>query len=616
MKPDARCDIIMKGGITSGVVYPSAVAELSDSFRFVNIGGSSAGAIAAALTAAAEFARSQGRQDGFERLRRLPAFFRETTDGETNLLKLFQPTTGSKHLFAILRAALNRQSGLARTAAALREAAFQRPQWAAIGTVPGIATCAAGLALFSAGSTAWLRAVAGLSTLIGLLLALFGAVAAASLACAFDGVSALPAQGFGICPGITPAGSKTPALTDWLADEIDLVARGAISPSPLTLGDLRREDIRLVVLTTNLTHGRPYTIPFDSRAFAYDPAELRRVFPERIVRWLDDHARQHREGDLQAALARQNLKLLPASDELPIIVAARLSLSFPLLLSAVPLWTFDFTRTFNAEKHPARPSARAERCWFSDGGIGSNFPVHFFDGPLPRWPTFAINLGPFHPDHPQQPREEDNVWRASSNGDGMSEAWSHFDDAQSRLGRLGGFLGAIIETMHNWRDNALLRVPGYRDRVVHVHLSDEEGGLNLNMRPEVLDRLEARGKAAGKLLTHAFGSSVPAGTALSAWDNHRWLRLRTTMNLLDELHEQIGTAIPYGLAPTYKDLLKVLGAKNPYPWPAGQQAAAVAAIDAFLALWPSTPQPPLRGSVPRPVPFLSVTPPTAMPPRR
>src|SRR5438105_14620691 len=48
------CDLVMKGGITSGVVFPKAVARLSHQYRFRNIGGASAGAIAAAGAAAAE----------------------------------------------------------------------------------------------------------------------------------------------------------------------------------------------------------------------------------------------------------------------------------------------------------------------------------------------------------------------------------------------------------------------------------------------------------------------------------------------------------------------------------------------------------------------------------
>jgi len=60
-----ECDIIMKGGVTSGVVYPAAVVALSATYRFRNIGGTSAGAIASAVTAAAEFARQTGSGAGF-----------------------------------------------------------------------------------------------------------------------------------------------------------------------------------------------------------------------------------------------------------------------------------------------------------------------------------------------------------------------------------------------------------------------------------------------------------------------------------------------------------------------------------------------------------------------
>ena len=65
-----HCDVVMKGGITSGVVYPPAIVELSREYQFKNIGGTSAGAIAAAATAAAEYGRQRnaGPTAGFERL--------------------------------------------------------------------------------------------------------------------------------------------------------------------------------------------------------------------------------------------------------------------------------------------------------------------------------------------------------------------------------------------------------------------------------------------------------------------------------------------------------------------------------------------------------------------
>jgi hypothetical protein len=40
-KPDLECDIVMKGGITSGVIYPLAVCELAQTYRLRSVGGAS-----------------------------------------------------------------------------------------------------------------------------------------------------------------------------------------------------------------------------------------------------------------------------------------------------------------------------------------------------------------------------------------------------------------------------------------------------------------------------------------------------------------------------------------------------------------------------------------------
>ena len=58
--PTHECDIVMKGGITSGVIYPLAVCELAQVYRLRSVGGASAGAIAAAAAAAAEVGRATG----------------------------------------------------------------------------------------------------------------------------------------------------------------------------------------------------------------------------------------------------------------------------------------------------------------------------------------------------------------------------------------------------------------------------------------------------------------------------------------------------------------------------------------------------------------------------
>ena len=65
----AECDIILKGGITSGIVYPSALSTLATHYRLRSIGGTSAGAIAAAAAAAAEFGRASGAFDRLATLR-------------------------------------------------------------------------------------------------------------------------------------------------------------------------------------------------------------------------------------------------------------------------------------------------------------------------------------------------------------------------------------------------------------------------------------------------------------------------------------------------------------------------------------------------------------------
>ncbi|QJW85661.1 hypothetical protein HK414_27840 [Ramlibacter terrae] len=66
---DRYCDLVLNGGVASGIVYPWAIVELARSFRFRRIGGNSVGAMAAALAAAAEYGRCNGNPNAFEVLR-------------------------------------------------------------------------------------------------------------------------------------------------------------------------------------------------------------------------------------------------------------------------------------------------------------------------------------------------------------------------------------------------------------------------------------------------------------------------------------------------------------------------------------------------------------------
>lgn len=100
----------MKGGIASGVVYPTAIAELSQHYRFQSIGGTSAGAIAAAVTAAAEYQRRQTQSlAGFALLQGLPKELGEPVGpGKRKLLSLFQPQPALMRLYSVLIAGLNK----------------------------------------------------------------------------------------------------------------------------------------------------------------------------------------------------------------------------------------------------------------------------------------------------------------------------------------------------------------------------------------------------------------------------------------------------------------------------------------------------------------------------
>src|SRR5215210_6555584 len=93
------CDLVMKGGITSGVVYPPAILKLATKYRFRNIGGTSAGAIAAAGAAAAEYGR-ESDTSGFMVLQEL----QQRLSAPGFLRNLFQPSPATRPLLATILA--------------------------------------------------------------------------------------------------------------------------------------------------------------------------------------------------------------------------------------------------------------------------------------------------------------------------------------------------------------------------------------------------------------------------------------------------------------------------------------------------------------------------------
>ncbi len=492
--PERQCDVVMKGGITSGVVYPHAICELARKYRIRQVGGSSAGAIAAAAAAAAEVGRNS-ESGGFERLAKLPAWLAQTPpdSNESNLFHLFQPQDETRPYHRLFVEHLSVSGRLAKAriiiGAAVRGFPLRSSLPAFGGLILGLIPILTGHAVWSLlALPAWLLVGFTIATLLVALGAVRG----------FQ--KAITTNGYGLCRGSAEAGDR-PALSDWLTDEIDTIA-GRDGDAPLTFGDLKDVGVDLSMMTTGISTGTPHRLPFEQRIWFFDPADLAGYFPQRVIDALVQAAPQRGQDDPTGYLR------LPEPDDLPVVFAVRMSLSFPLLLSAVPLWAYDFTAPEGNEPRPL------VRYWFSDGGIVSNFPLHFFDKALPAVPTFGINLAKRSK---LASKTVDNTYLPTSNAAGILPRRVGFSD-------LFGFLSRVLDTMQNWSDNQLTHMPGYRDRVVTVYHDDREGGINLNMDGAAIEHLAERGQAAGTRLIGEFD-----------FNNHRWVRYRSSMELIEEL---------------------------------------------------------------------------------
>jgi hypothetical protein len=358
-----------------------------------------------------------------------------------------------------------------------------------------------------------------------------------------------------------------PAVAEWLADRIDDLAgmpyTAAGEPRPaLTFGQLwrgtihgpnvdcaplseqaRKRVINLELMTTNISQGRPYRLPFQARAQA-DPIGgtrwlfcttcLKDVLAERVVDQLGKapgadpaHLSCPRHEDV-------DLRCLPEPWDMPVAMAARMSLSLPGLIAAVPLCS--------------PPSADSSRDgplpqWFSDGGITSNFPIHLFDALLPRWPTFGLNLQEFPPGPGKK------VFIPPQNSTTSTEAWAPVYSTFR-------FLGSILDTFLGWRDTMQSALPGFRGRIAHVRQGRDEGGTNLFMRCETIEELAHRGQRAGtKLLNRFTGVDIPtpvssSGRSWTQTDRYRWIRMRMAMCKYSDIAHEIndGAALYTDLA--------------------------------------------------------------------
>src|ERR1700726_1058072 len=309
------CDIVMKGGITSGVVYPGAVAEIAKEFQIRGIGGTSAGAIAAAAAAAAEHGRLTNNTNSFQEFAKLPIFLgRKNPKGVTNLFTFFQPQPKTKRTFNALLGALEAKSAWSGAIGLLRSASFSFPLAVVLGIVPG------GI-LIALAVTQGTGSLALYSTLVGIGLVVLGPVFILAVCFILRFGRVVPKNSFGLCSGMSADsndnGNKGPPadgqpLTIWLTKYLNQLAGLDPDGPPLTFGQLwwphsaagsKQSDtdpsIRLEMYTTCLSKGRPFRLPFQNNenvrenVWYYRDDDFTRLFPPSVLQWMKDHPRTH-----------------------------------------------------------------------------------------------------------------------------------------------------------------------------------------------------------------------------------------------------------------------------------------------------------------------------------
>lgn len=582
-----ECDIVMAGGVTSGIIYPGAVEVIARRYRFRSIGGTSAGAIAAAVTAAAEYGRLTGKNpDAFRQVGALPeSLGHAATDGHSRLFHLFTPETPTRPLLALLTPLLAGGGALRQIVRIARaSAAF----WQI--SLPVVAVLAAGLAVL----IPLLLQAAYFPVVVVLALTLATACVAWCLGTAYmlvrHWLPALKDNGYGICSGKATPQCTTSApdqpdfqgLTDWMHAEIQRAAGRTVEDLPLTFGELwgaptspdeapaaatpvAPRTIELSMIASDISRNRTIQLPFlETPSPLYvSKSMLEAYFPKSVVDWM-----VAKRGDHDARIRPDaDVVRLPWPQNLPILFGARLSLSFPVLLSAVPLKTPDF-----AKRKQSDGSIDLRSVWLSDGGLTSNFPIHFFDSPIPSRPTFCLNLIDFDTALaetvdaqnslnkaitepraasrkatsrpaivPQgDPAPNDPVWDFISMAEGNRIPPLPFTAFDVPGAGLLSFFLTLLNTARAWSDNQMLIAPGVRDRVVNIALRDDEGGLNLDMPPNVIADLDRRGRAAGLLISARFDPTRAHDPETGAknrtiFTNHRWVRFRSFMAAFEDI---------------------------------------------------------------------------------
>jgi hypothetical protein len=251
-----------------------------------------------------------------------------------------------------------------------------------------------------------------------------------------------------------------------------------------------------------------------------------------------------------------------------------------------------------------------QRVLFSDGGVTSNFPVHFFDSPLPTRPTFALDLTGFSDG--EAPDENDPGKSVAD----PAAVNAPEQEPMAEIRSLLDFFTALKDAAQNWRDNAQARLPGFRERTVHIKLAKGEGGLNLTMPGPKIIELSERGTFAGdRLVTLFSGDPGQAPQPTEHWNDSRFARYRVAMSLTERWLRAIRrgyTGAPDTVTTPYPQRVAA-GTDPPYAFPnadvRGLADATSAAYNELVDGWDQAEQTLDGPGVPRPPTTLRAVPP-------
>lgn len=289
--------MILKGGVSSGLIYPEFIFQIRKAINISGFAGSSAGAIAAALGACAEYAWKNGDEEAYEK------YANSVRDLTKNLISLFDPSLPFRALFkAILLIAPG--SGRANYIRAIM--------------------CFAPTLILGSLIAFLISWLTDSQPIISSLLVVLGAFFALIIHIVSLLILAARNYNFGICKGLT--------LSKWLENAMCEISNNT---ETICFHHFEEAGIKFRLAITHLNNGCGLILPTEKLKVKFEKSEFAKIFPQKTMLYLES---------LQSN-PDSEIWELPLGPKMPILVALRISSSCPALFEQIPVYS-DGKRVF------------------------------------------------------------------------------------------------------------------------------------------------------------------------------------------------------------------------------------------------------------------------------